>query len=569
MVSIKEHVAAIEYHLAAIAEIFQDPTAILFQANTTAIVALERAGNLKAGIDAAIAYAADQARAGDRVGSSRTVDYLITELGLSYREAITRLELGHRNHGVVTPAPTPEPEAETDGAEVPEGDGSEGSAAGEDPADKQRREAEEHRRREAEEVARREAARRKAREEGRRTRISKEKLAILNQELTHLNPHARTSRDELYAQGVDQAGQRTPEDLRDWIRAKVAAVNRHTRDPYAGWTRRRVTISSPDPDGGAWFKGYAPAETLALLEAALAPAQRPGYLMEDPSAADHRSLAQRRHDGLFQILRNHSAVKAEQTGVATVVVSMSAKDIDTLGQVDAGHRFATNTTAMLTPVEILRLGAAKYQFVVVHDPATGDPLHVGRTRRIATVEQRLGLFAAELGCTRPGCTQPLCRCEVHHLRPWGRGGETDVENLTVLCRAHHGDNRDQRDGKGSRGHAQRDPITGRVGYQPPPRPGDPDPAVRLNTTQRQEYSGGAKVRTQPWPQAASDPPVSSSTQNVGGVDPPEAGDDASAPLGPDPGGPAQEPLFPDPADTPGYPRAPGARGSGDTGEQAA
>ena len=32
---------------------------------------------------------------------------------------------------------------------------------------------------------------------------------------------------------------------------------------------------------------------------------------------------------------------------------------------------------------------------------------------------------------------PARRCDIDHLRPWARGGTTSLDNLTVLCQAHH------------------------------------------------------------------------------------------------------------------------------------
>ena len=33
-------------------------------------------------------------------------------------------------------------------------------------------------------------------------------------------------------------------------------------------------------------------------------------------------------------------------------------------------------------------------------------------------------------------------CEVHHIKPWSRGGQTNMNNLSVLCRYHNRTNDD-------------------------------------------------------------------------------------------------------------------------------
>jgi hypothetical protein len=41
-------------------------------------------------------------------------------------------------------------------------------------------------------------------------------------------------------------------------------------------------------------------------------------------------------------------------------------------------------------------------------------------------------------CTFHGCDRPWHWCDLHHLIPRNRGGPTTLENLTLLCRFHHG-----------------------------------------------------------------------------------------------------------------------------------
>ena len=37
----------------------------------------------------------------------------------------------------------------------------------------------------------------------------------------------------------------------------------------------------------------------------------------------------------------------------------------------------------------------------------------------------------------PGCTRPPVACDAHHLQHWADGGATALDNLVLLCRAHH------------------------------------------------------------------------------------------------------------------------------------
>ncbi len=95
-----------------------------------------------------------------------------------------------------------------------------------------------------------------------------------------------------------------------------------------------------------------------------------------------------------------------------------------------------STGEVLSVPEALRL-AAEAEIVPTVMTAAGRPLHLGRTRRLATTTQTYALIARDGGCSFPGCTIPPEWCERHHLTPWAAGGTTDTDNLTLLCSYHH------------------------------------------------------------------------------------------------------------------------------------
>ena len=60
----------------------------------------------------------------------------------------------------------------------------------------------------------------------------------------------------------------------------------------------------------------------------------------------------------------------------------------------------------------------------------------GRRRRTASAGQRLALFGLERGCTKPNCTAPALRSQVHHATcDWQSGGANDIDELTLACPA--------------------------------------------------------------------------------------------------------------------------------------
>jgi hypothetical protein len=72
---------------------------------------------------------------------------------------------------------------------------------------------------------------------------------------------------------------------------------------------------------------------------------------------------------------------------------------------------------------------ANVQFVVTDDD--GEPLYVGRARRLATAAMLIALFArAAGGCEFPGCHATHHRSHAHHIIWWRNHGETNIDNLT-------------------------------------------------------------------------------------------------------------------------------------------
>jgi hypothetical protein len=67
----------------------------------------------------------------------------------------------------------------------------------------------------------------------------------------------------------------------------------------------------------------------------------------------------------------------------------------------------------------------------------GNPLHLGRSRRLASPAQLAALRIRDQGCCRfPGC-ESRQHLEAHHIVHWLRGGRTDIDNLVLICGHHH------------------------------------------------------------------------------------------------------------------------------------
>lgn len=219
---------------------------------------------------------------------------------------------------------------------------------------------------------------------------------------------------------------------------------------------RGIRIGKQGTDLMSPISGLIDPELRALLEPVLAKLARPGMNnpddpespagdVESPdldraalakaAARDTRTAVQRNHDALKTALRQllASGVLGSHRGLpVTAIVTM------TLQQLEEETGIATTATGGVVPIaDALRMAEDAHPVLVLFDHR-GRPLHLGRTRRLASPDQRLALIAASGGCTRPGCDAPPSLAAVHHVHEWRDGGATDIDNLDLACDHCHG-----------------------------------------------------------------------------------------------------------------------------------
>lgn len=88
------------------------------------------------------------------------------------------------------------------------------------------------------------------------------------------------------------------------------------------------------------------------------------------------------------------------------------------------------------PVESLRRILCDSAVVPVIEDDQGNPLNVGRKRRIVPSALRRALHARDEACRYPGCGHTRW-LQPHHIRHWADGGETSLANTLLLCSKHH------------------------------------------------------------------------------------------------------------------------------------
>ena len=126
--------------------------------------------------------------------------------------------------------------------------------------------------------------------------------------------------------------------------------------------------------------------------------------------------------------------------------------------------FARTDGTTITGAEFVAEALAEEGYVGIFDPVKGG-VNLYRDERFANFKQRVLLAAETIVCPYPGCTTPASQCQVHHITAFEKGGNTNIEELTMLCTVHNARNDDDPDQPPRNGRVEREP--GGVVYYPP------------------------------------------------------------------------------------------------------
>jgi hypothetical protein len=74
--------------------------------------------------------------------------------------------------------------------------------------------------------------------------------------------------------------------------------------------------------------------------------------------------------------------------------------------------------------------------VTVLEDEQGRVLNIGRRTRTVPASIARALSIRDKTCRVPGCCESRY-VDAHHIEHWADGGETSLESLVTLCRAHH------------------------------------------------------------------------------------------------------------------------------------
>jgi hypothetical protein len=190
---------------------------------------------------------------------------------------------------------------------------------------------------------------------------------------------------------------------------------------------------APLENGMVKISGQLDPEAGAVLAAALDPLSGPRPCTLN-AGRDLRPAERRRAEALVEVCRRAAAAggAAPATTKAQIVVTI---DHDTLANAVRGAG-QTLDRQVLSPQSVRKL-ACDASIIPMVLGSRGQPLDVGRTKRLVTPALLAALWARDKGCTYPGCGRPPQWSDAHHVRHWADGGPTCLTNLTLLCGYHH------------------------------------------------------------------------------------------------------------------------------------
>jgi hypothetical protein len=207
------------------------------------------------------------------------------------------------------------------------------------------------------------------------------------------------------------------------------------RSEEAAVEARELTISRQD-DGMYRVRGRLDAEAAGTVMKALSPLAAPKAAVD--GVKDLRRGARRSADALVELAqRALKAGKLPRNGGQRPQLIVSVAYETLVGTLDRAGVPVLDNGEPITAEAARRL-ACDGEIVPVVLGGKSQPLDVGRKKRVVPPHIRRALTARDGGCVFPACDRPPDWSEAHHIVHWLHGGDTDVDNTTLLCGFHHG-----------------------------------------------------------------------------------------------------------------------------------
>jgi len=198
--------------------------------------------------------------------------------------------------------------------------------------------------------------------------------------------------------------------------------------------RRYLRIGQP-LNGLVRIDGLLDAEGGAIVRTALEPFAK-------PTKNDTRTPDKRLADALVERCRSRTAGGQANGGAAGHPDGAGPRpqliikaNLDTLAGIDGAPagQFEWGGTVPSETVRRLACDSALTRITGLGE-LEQETTHASRSIPPAT---RRALVARDHHCVFPGCDRPAPWCDGHHLIHWADGGPTKLDNLGLVCSAHH------------------------------------------------------------------------------------------------------------------------------------
>jgi Domain of unknown function (DUF222)/HNH endonuclease len=199
-------------------------------------------------------------------------------------------------------------------------------------------------------------------------------------------------------------------------------------DANRAHARRHLQIGEVS-NGLVRLEGQLVPEAAAMLRTRIEPLLK-------PATGDQRTAGQRAHDALLEVLRRGANTgDGKPTGAGPRPSIIITASLDTLAGI-AGAPAGELEWGGTIPAETLRRMAcdAAITRITGLGELEQELTHAARTIPPST---RRALVARDRHCVFPGCDRPSPWCDGHHLIHWADDGPTTLENLGLVCSAHH------------------------------------------------------------------------------------------------------------------------------------
>ncbi len=125
-----------------------------------------------------------------------------------------------------------------------------------------------------------------------------------------------------------------------------------------------------------------------------------------------------------------------------VLTSDIVIDINDLDPEYSTHAFLTKCIETASP--IISTHSREHIEQILCDTTLATPIkytdgtyNLGRKVRTAPWKMKKQMLLSQETCSVAGCITPAHWCEAHHIHHWAHGGETNIDNLALLCSRHH------------------------------------------------------------------------------------------------------------------------------------